>query len=105
MGKNQFPLCIVTKPCRDYNVGKGDFQQMQTAKTQKPKLYLVRHAQSTNNANPEPKRIPDPPLTELGTQQAQALSTYVPNIQPTHLLTSPFLERYKPHNRWPLARA
>lgn len=64
---------------------------MQTSKNNTPTLYLIRHAQSTNNANPEPERIPDPPLTELGTQQAKALSTYVPNIQPTHLLTSPFL--------------
>ena len=91
MGKNQFPLCIVTKPCRDYNVGKGDFQQMQTAKTQKPKLYLVRHAQSTNNAYPEPQRIPDPPLTDLGKQQALALAKFAPQIDATDLLTSPFL--------------
>ncbi len=64
---------------------------MQTANNLKPKLYLVRHAQSTNNAYPEPQRIPDPPLTDLGKQQALALATFAPKIDATHLLTSPFL--------------
>lgn len=64
---------------------------MQTTNNLKPKLYLVRHAQSTNNAYPEPQRIPDPPLTDLGKQQALALATFAPKIDATHLLTSPFL--------------
>lgn len=54
-------------------------------------LYLVRHAQSANNANPESQRIPDPPITDLGIQQAQALAGLVPELAPTHLYTSPFL--------------
>lgn len=64
---------------------------MQTAKILKPKLYLVRHAQSTNNAYPEPQRIPDPPLTDLGKQQAHALAKVAPQFDATHLFTSPFL--------------
>ena len=33
-------------------------------------LYLIRHAQSQNNALPEEQRVEDPGLTELGNQQA-----------------------------------
>jgi len=54
-------------------------------------FYLVRHAQSANNANPEPQRIPDPPITALGIQQAHALASIAPELAPTHLYTSPFL--------------
>ncbi len=43
-------------------------------------LYIIRHAQSTNNIsmiyNPE-EREADPPLTELGLKQAQALGEYL----------------------------
>jgi 2,3-bisphosphoglycerate-dependent phosphoglycerate mutase len=43
-------------------------------------LYIIRHAQSTNNAiewlNPK-DRVGDPPLTELGHQQAEALAHYL----------------------------
>ena len=43
------------------------------------RLYLIRHAQSTNNAlpTPEAQRAYDPSLTELGFQQAQHLADYV----------------------------
>lgn len=54
-------------------------------------LYLVRHAQSTNNAQPESQRIPDPPLTDLGEQQAQALALAIDQLSPDHLFSSPFL--------------
>lgn len=42
-------------------------------------LYLVRHAQSHNNANVDhPSQMqPDPPLTALGQQQAQHLADYL----------------------------
>lgn len=54
-------------------------------------LYLVRHAQSANNAQPESQRIPDPPLTDLGAQQAQALASAIDQLSPDHLFSSPFL--------------
>lgn len=38
-------------------------------------LYMIRHAQSTNNALPDQReRVCDPPLTELGRRQAQILA-------------------------------
>jgi broad specificity phosphatase PhoE len=41
-------------------------------------LYLIRHAQSTNNAlTNRMDRGHDPPLTELGQQQAQCLAEYL----------------------------
>ena len=54
-------------------------------------LYLIRHAQSLNNALPEEQRVPDPGLTELGHQQAQLLADWLPELQLTRLITSPFL--------------
>jgi 2,3-bisphosphoglycerate-dependent phosphoglycerate mutase len=54
-------------------------------------LFLVRHAQSANNAQDERCRIPDPPITPLGNTQAQRLASAMKSLQPTHLLTSPFL--------------
>lgn len=40
-------------------------------------LYLIRHAQSVNNARPVEEHVPDPPLTELGEQQAERLAEYL----------------------------
>ncbi|MEQ8674474.1 MAG: histidine phosphatase family protein [Aggregatilineales bacterium] len=39
-------------------------------------VYLIRHAQSYNNAVGEENRVEDPPLTEVGQQQAQLLANY-----------------------------
>jgi 2,3-bisphosphoglycerate-dependent phosphoglycerate mutase/probable phosphoglycerate mutase len=43
------------------------------------RLYLIRHAQSTNNAlpTPEAERSYDPNLTEIGFKQAQHLADYI----------------------------
>jgi 2,3-bisphosphoglycerate-dependent phosphoglycerate mutase len=54
-------------------------------------VYLVRHAQSENNAKPESQRIPDPAITDLGIRQALAFSRFASSLAPTHLYTSPFL--------------
>ncbi|MFN9850281.1 MAG: histidine phosphatase family protein [Planctomycetota bacterium] len=54
-------------------------------------VFLVRHAQSANNAQHEHLRVPDPPITELGSRQAQRLATALQRLQLTHLWTSPFL--------------
>lgn len=43
-------------------------------------LYFIRHGQSANNAgweNPDYKQHPDPPLTELGIEQAQILAGFL----------------------------
>lgn len=54
-------------------------------------LLLIRHAQSANNALPIEQRIADPPLTEIGEQQAQRLAETLADVGITHLVTSPFL--------------
>jgi broad specificity phosphatase PhoE len=63
-------------------------------------LYLIRHAQSHNNALPdERERICDPPLTELGHRQAEILAGHLAGVQlgstghgcVTRLLCSPML--------------
>jgi broad specificity phosphatase PhoE len=43
-------------------------------------LYLIRHAQSTNNAlADERNRVSDPPLTELGERQSEILAQHLAN--------------------------
>lgn len=59
-------------------------------------LYLVRHAESQNNALPEPQRVSDPSLTDLGLQQAVALGNrlqrqFESGNKPDTVLCSPFL--------------
>ncbi len=54
-------------------------------------LYLIRHAQSANNAKPEEDRVADPPLTDLGREQAGHLAMRVNSLKLTRLITSPFL--------------
>lgn len=53
-------------------------------------LYLIRHAQSTNNARPIEAHVPDPPLTELGVHQAQLLAE--------HLAAGNHVSPYDEHN-------
>ena len=53
-------------------------------------LFLIRHAQSQNNALPEAMRVEDPPITDIGHQQAKRLSEVLPALELTHLITSPF---------------
>lgn len=54
------------------------------------RLYLIRHAQSMNNALPEEQRVADPALTELGRRQAAALAALFESAPLTRLITSPF---------------
>lgn len=54
-------------------------------------LFLIRHAQSANNAQDEHLRVPDPPITRLGCLQAQRLAKALKPLRLTHLFASPFL--------------
>ncbi len=53
-------------------------------------LFLIRHAQSENNALPEEQRVEDPGITELGVQQAERLGAWIPRLELTKVITSPF---------------
>lgn len=54
-------------------------------------LYLIRHAESENNARPDHLREEDPPITTLGQQQAECLASWVQTLRIDALITSPFL--------------
>lgn len=53
-------------------------------------LYIVRHGQSTGNANPG-EDIPDGALTPLGEQQAREVAQRLAREELTHLLSSPLI--------------
>jgi broad specificity phosphatase PhoE len=54
-------------------------------------LFIIRHAQSTNNALDDPRnRVCDPSLTELGHRQAEIVAQYLANgMHPTPWEKSP----------------
>lgn len=54
-------------------------------------LYLIRHAQSANNALPESQRVHDPPITQQGERQVESLAERFRGETITHCLTSGFL--------------
>lgn len=54
-------------------------------------LLLIRHGQSANNALPEPKRVCDPGLTELGKAQALATAEHLKAASIDALYCSAFL--------------
>ena len=54
-------------------------------------LFLIRHAQSHNNAVPDRERVPDPALTVLGEEQAELTAELCRSLELTRILTSPFL--------------
>lgn len=53
-------------------------------------LYLIRHAESENNARPEHERIEDPPITQRGVLQAGCLAQWIAQLPLDLLLVSPF---------------
>lgn len=55
------------------------------------KLFIIRHAQSENNAKPEHQRVEDPGLTEIGYQQAERLAEWSTSLNLSRLFCSPFL--------------
>lgn len=66
-------------------------------------LYIIRHAQSANNALPESQRVEDPTITEIGQQQVQRLAERFRDVPITHALTSAFLRAIQ--TMQPLAEA
>ncbi len=54
-------------------------------------LYLIRHAESENNAKPEHLRQEDPPLSATGRRQAECLAQWTRSLKMDVLITSPFL--------------
>ena len=54
-------------------------------------LYVIRHAQSANNALPESQRVEDPSITDVGERQVASLAERFRNVPVTHALTSGFL--------------
>lgn len=68
-------------------------------------VWLIRHAQSQNNAFGETHRQPDPSLTELGHWQAQSLASYLSDQMepPADLYVSGFLralQTAEPLSQW-----
>lgn len=54
------------------------------------KLFIIRHAQSRNNALPTVQRVEDAPLTELGLLQARHLVHWARQADLQDIYTSPF---------------
>ncbi|MFO7907708.1 MAG: histidine phosphatase family protein [Planctomycetota bacterium] len=54
-------------------------------------LFLIRHAQSENNARSQSQRIDDPALTRIGHEQAKRLARRATELRLTRIYTSPFL--------------
>lgn len=54
-------------------------------------LYLIRHAESENNAKPVYERVEDPPITAVGRLQATHLADWLKTMRFDELITSPVL--------------
>lgn len=54
-------------------------------------LYLIRHAESENNARPGYQRVEDPAITAVGRLQADHLANWTRTLKIDSLITSPFL--------------
>ncbi len=54
-------------------------------------LYLIRHAESENNARPGHLRVEDPAITATGQLQAKHLAQWLTTLKFDLLVTSPFL--------------
>lgn len=53
-------------------------------------LYLIRHAESENNARPAYLRVEDPAITPVGRLQAESLAQWTRSLKIDVLITSPF---------------
>ena len=57
---------------------------------EQPVVYLIRHAESENNAKPPYERVCDPGLTRRGHIQAEHLANWLRGVPLDRLITSPF---------------
>lgn len=64
-----------------------------------PCLFLIRHAQSENNALEDQYRVPDPDITDLGVAQSKKLALAVRKLSPSVVYCSPFLRSLET-TRW-----
>ncbi len=53
-------------------------------------LYLIRHAESENNARPEHERVEDPAITQRGELQAAHLAKWLAQMPLNLIVVSPF---------------
>ena len=53
-------------------------------------IYIIRHAESANNAAPLENRVDDPTLSTVGYKQADFLAGRLRHICPDRILVSPF---------------
>jgi len=53
-------------------------------------LYLIRHAESANNARPTYERVEDPDITAVGRLQATHLARWLETLKIDGFITSPF---------------
>lgn len=53
-------------------------------------IYIIRHAESANNASPLESRVEDPTLSPVGYDQADFLAGRLRHIKPERILVSPF---------------
>lgn len=53
-------------------------------------LYLIRHAESANNARPTYQRVEDPEITAVGRLQAMHLAQWLASLKIDAFITSPF---------------
>ena len=53
-------------------------------------LYLIRHAESENNAKPPEQRVSDPSITDVGWKQTACLAAWTKTLKIDTLITSPF---------------
>jgi 2,3-bisphosphoglycerate-dependent phosphoglycerate mutase len=53
-------------------------------------VYLIRHAESENNARPIYDRVCDPPITARGRLQSEHLASWMKTLPLDRLVTSPF---------------
>ncbi|MGB7325094.1 MAG: histidine phosphatase family protein [Rubripirellula sp.] len=69
----------------------SDVNRVAEQKATTMQLYLIRHAESENNARAAYLRVEDPGITAVGRLQCQHLASWIKTLSIDQLITSPFL--------------